>query len=166
MVADRIFHATVHPALFERTVVFKSVSSTACNPPSRTMRSSNPYYCLLLLFVSTLAYSHAAVAPILKTRPPTIKLPEETVSQDIVHFSKNLYQELGTSTGNDTEAVIDKYRPQFAELDKSTEGILGQTLASLAEIRLLDLQASVRHARRLQAVFQEFTKNPAVAENI
>lgn len=118
----------------------------------------------LLIFVSTLGFAHAGPAPSLKTRPRPVKTPE-AVQEDIVHFAKDLYKDLG-SVGNETDALVDKYRPQFAELNKSSDGQLGQTLSSLAEIRLIDLQASVRHARRLKAVFQEFTQNPAVGDAI
>lgn len=125
-----------------------------------------PHYlplCLLFL-ASTLEHTRAGLAPSLKSRPPPVKNPEVD-PEDIVRFTKNLYRDLGASWNN-TNAVVDKYRPQFAELNQTSDGQLGQTLSSLLEIRMLDLQASVRHARKMRSVFQEFMKNPAVGEAI
>jgi len=73
-----------------------------------------------------------------------------------VRFTKNLYQELGDHWGN-TTAVTDKYRDEFQDLNASTAGQLGETLSALFEIRMLDLQASVRHARKMRNVIQSFT---------
>ena len=106
----------------------------------------------------------AGLAPSLKSRAPIIKRPELN-PEEVVGFTKNLYKDLGASWNN-TNAVVDKYRPQFAELNQTSDGQLGQTLSSLLEIRMLDLQASVRHARKMRSVFQEFMKNPAVGEAI
>ena len=106
----------------------------------------------------------AGLAPSLKSRPPIIKRPELN-REEVVSFTKNLYKDLGASWNN-TDAVVDKYRPQFVELNQTSDGQLGQTLSSLLEIRMLDLQASVRHARKMRSVFQEFMKNPAVGEAI
>jgi hypothetical protein len=116
--------------------------------------------CLLLCLYTT----HSGLAPSLKSRPPLVNKPE-VAPEDIVRFTKNVYKELGNSWNN-TDAVIDKYRPQFQELNLTSSGQLGQTLTSLLEIRMLDLQASVRHARKMRSVFQEFMKNPAVSEPI
>jgi hypothetical protein len=111
--------------------------------------------CLLLcLFTGT----HSGLAPSLNPRPPLD-------AEDVVRFTKNLYRELGNSWNN-TDAVVDKYRPQFKELNQTSSGQLGQTLTSLLEIRMLDLQASVRHARKMRSVFQEFIKNPVANEPI
>lgn len=106
----------------------------------------------------------AGLAPSLKSRPPIIKRPELN-PEEVVSFTKNLYKDLGASWNN-TDAVVDKYRPQFVELNQTSDGQLGQTLSSLLEIRMLDLQASVRHARKMRSVFQEFMKNPVVGEAI
>jgi hypothetical protein len=116
--------------------------------------------CLLLCLSTT----YSGLAPSLKSRPPLVNKPE-VAPEDIVRFTKNVYKELGNSWNN-TDAVIDKYRPQFQELNQTSSGQLGQTLTSLLEIRMLDLQASVRHARKMRSVFQEFMKNPAVSEPI
>jgi hypothetical protein len=77
-----------------------------------------------------------------------------------VRFTKNLYKELGDHWGNAT-LVSDKYRDQFQQLNASTDGQLGQNLATLFEIRMLDLQASVRHARKMRAVIEALGEKTA-----
>ncbi len=113
----------------------------------------------LALFVSLLANpTETGLAPSLKTSHPAAvpKLDPD----DIVRFTKNLYKELGDHWGN-TTAVSNKYRDQFQNLNASTDGQLGSTLSALFEIRMLDLQASVRHARKMRSVIQAFTdSNP------
>lgn len=113
---------------------------------------------LLSFFVGT---AHAGVAPSLKTKPPSpaaAKLdPDEVVS-----FTKNLYKDLGSNwNAVNASVVTDKYRNQFQHLNESTAGQLGETLAALFEIRMLDLQASVRHARKMRAVIEAFAEKPA-----
>lgn len=119
--------------------------------------------CLLLL--ALISPGQSGLAPSLKSRPPLVKKPEVD-PEDIVRFTKNLYKDLGNNAWNNTAAVADKYRPEFLELNQTTAGQLGQTLSSLLEIRMLDLQASVRHARKMRSVFQSFVEKPAEDEAI
>ena len=123
------------------------------------MRALACLFCLSLLHTT-----HAGLAPSLKSRTPVVKKPEVD-PEDIVRFTKNLYKDLGNSWNN-TVAVADKYRPEFLELNQTSGGQLGQTLSSLMEIRMLDLQASVRHARKMRSVFQSFVENPREGEAI
>ena len=96
------------------------------------------------------------LAPSFKTRPAFVRKPELDPAA-VVHFTKNLYRDLGASgEANYTETVIDKYRPRFEQLNVSSDGRFGQALSSLLEMRMLDLQASVRHARRMQTVVRAF----------
>ena len=95
---------------------------------------------------------------------PSFKITHPTAPRldpdDVVRFTKNLYKELGDHWGN-TTAISDKYRDQFQNLNASTDGQLGETLSALFEIRMLDLQASVRHARKMRSVIQSFSgENP------
>jgi hypothetical protein len=53
--------------------------------------------------------------------------------------------------------IAEKYRGEFEQLDAHTGGRLGQTLNSLIEIRMLDLQASIRHAKRMHRLIDDFT---------
>jgi hypothetical protein len=91
---------------------------------------------------------------------PSFKITHPTAPRldpdDVVRFTKNLYKELGDHWGNAT-AISDKYRDQFQNLNASTDGQLGETLSALFEIRMLDLQASVRHARKMRSVIQSFS---------
>lgn len=116
---------------------------------------------LFLVLLANLGMpTRGGLAPSLKARPPLTKKPELD-PEEVVRFTKNLYRDLGNR--NDTAAVIDKYRPKFLQLNATSEGQLGQTLSSLLEIRMLDLQSSVRHARKMRSVFQSFAeKDPPV----
>jgi hypothetical protein len=91
---------------------------------------------------------------------PSFKITHPTAPRldpdDVVRFTKNLYKELGDHWGNAT-AISDKYRDKFQNLNASTDGQLGETLSALFEIRMLDLQASVRHARKMRSVIQSFS---------
>ena len=114
------------------------------------------FHLLSALVVLLLAnWVSAGLASSLKPGGPPAKKPELD-PQDVVSFTKNLYKDLGASWNN-TSDVTDKYKPAFRELDKSTDGALGQTLASLLEIRMLDLQTSVRHARKMRAVVESLS---------
>ncbi len=126
------------------------------------MRLSAYLPCLLLLAMASPTQS--GLAPSLKSRPSPVKQPEVD-PEDIVRFTKNLYKDLGNSWNN-TAAVADKYRPEFLELNQTTSGQLGQTLSSLLEIRMLDLQASVKRARKMRSVFQSFAEKQAGSEAI
>ena len=110
--------------------------------------------CSLLLALLLPSMVSAGLAPSLKPIPPKLH-PE-----DVVRFTKSLYRELGGQWGNAT-VISDKYRERFEELNASTEGSLGQTLSALFEIRMLDLQASVRHARKMRKVIQTLSGNNA-----
>jgi hypothetical protein len=67
----------------------------------------------------------------------------------VVLFAKNAYQELGARQGNIT-LVADLYKGEFDQLNSYTKGQLGDTLSGLFEIRTLDLQNSILHARKMQ----------------
>jgi hypothetical protein len=129
------------------------------------LRLGNPRYLpisLSLLGCLFLEPAETGLAPSLKASHPTApKLDPD----DVVRFTKNLYKELGDHWGN-TTLVSDKYRDQFQQLNASTDGQLGQNLATLFEIRMLDLQASVRHARKMRSVIQSFTEIPTPPASI
>jgi hypothetical protein len=109
-------------------------------------------YNTLLAFSTLVALSSAGLAPTLKT-PPVIANSKAFEPEAIVRFTKNLYKELGTNWDN-TTSVTEKFRDKFAKLNATTNGELGETLASLLEIRMLDLQASIRHARKMRGVLE------------
>jgi hypothetical protein len=107
--------------------------------------------------LSTLvALSSAGLAPSLKT-PPIIQ--SKSLDPDaVVRFTKNLYKELGSDWDN-TTSVAEKYRDKFNQLNETTHGELGDTIASLLEIRMLDLQASIRQARKMRGVLGVFAED-------
>jgi hypothetical protein len=116
---------------------------------------------LMMLSVTCLNQpAHAGLAPSLK--PHQQPGPAKHLDPDeVVRFTKSLYRDLGNSWNNAT-AVADKYRDKFLTLNATTEGQITQTLGTLFEIRMLDLQASVRHARRMREVIGSFVEKPAV----
>lgn len=91
------------------------------------------------------------------TRPPSPSPPQSPPQQDmVVQFTKKIYKDLGNNWNN-ASRVADKYRDEFDQLDQNTGGRLGETLNSLIEIRMLDLQASIRHAKRMHRLIDDFT---------
>jgi hypothetical protein len=116
----------------------------------------------LLLVLSTALFVDGGLAPSFKlTNPQAPKLDPD----DVVRFTKTLYKELGNNWGN-TTGVTDKFRDRFRDLNETTDGQLGQTLAALFEIRMLDLQASVRHARKMRSVVEAFSQEPDPIESL
>ena len=92
-----------------------------------------------------------------QTPPAPPRPPSTHPSRDsVVQFTKKLYRELGNNLGNAT-ALTRKYQGEFDELDESTGGALAETLTSMFEIRMLELQASIRHARKMRQIIDGFT---------
>jgi len=67
----------------------------------------------------------------------------------VEQFAKHLYQDLGASQGNVT-LVADQYQNDFDKLNESTQEQFGDSLRALFSIRLLDLQNSILHTRKMQ----------------
>lgn len=82
-----------------------------------------------------------------------------------MQFTKKLYRHIGNSLGNGT-ALADQFQGEFDQLDRRTGGRLGETLITLFEIRLLDLQASIRHARKMRQLIDGFTGKLVVPSSI
>lgn len=96
--------------------------------------------------------------PLFTPRPtpsPTLSQPAVNKQDLILQFTKKLYKDLGNNMGNITRTT-DKFQEEYDELDTITDGRLGPALTSLLEIRMLDLQASIRHARRMHQVLNGF----------
>ena len=77
-------------------------------------------------------------------------------------LSKKLYAELGRSAatnGTLMDALSSEFQDDFHKLNASTDGKLGQVLHSVFELRLLDTQASVRHARQMLDLVQLLVPN-------
>ena len=86
---------------------------------------------------------------------PPISLPVANKQDLILQFTKKLYKDIGNNFGNVTRTAA-KFKDEYEELDNITDGRLGPALTSLLEIRMLDLQASVRHARQMHQVLNGF----------
>lgn len=89
-----------------------------------------------------------------------ILVPAESSQDRILQFTKRVYRDLGNTVAGDNARTRDKFRDEYQTLDTLTNGRLGPALSSLFEIRLLDLQASVRHTRRMHKVLEEFMRKP------
>jgi hypothetical protein len=73
---------------------------------------------------------------------------------EMVDFSKRVYSAMGK---HNTTLVASEFRSQFDELNRRTDGELAKTLGAVFEVRLLDLQQSVRHARAMLDVINELS---------
>ena len=75
----------------------------------------------------------------------------------IVRVAKTLYSNLGDRQGNVT-LVADEYRGEFDQLNEITKGQLGDSLSALFAIRVLDLQTSILHTRKMQELLSSLLK--------
>jgi hypothetical protein len=66
-------------------------------------------------------------------------------------FSRRVYMDLAKLDWNAT-AVAGEFSDEFAQLTAGTEGGFGATLSALVELRMLDLQMSIRRARLMRDV--------------
>lgn len=73
---------------------------------------------------------------------------------DIVSFSKLMYSSL--ASGN-AAMLAERFRSTFDSLNQDEK--LGETLDIMYDMRLMDLQASIRHARKMKDVI-ELLKQP------
>lgn len=71
------------------------------------------------------------------------------MDSEVSPFFKQLYKALGDRDG-DVQSVVDAYRGRFQALD--TDGHLGAKLTALLDIRVLDLETSLKHIRTMYAV--------------
>jgi len=83
----------------------------------------------------------------------------------ILQFTKRIYKDLGNNMGNVTRTT-DKFKEEYDDLENVTDGRLGPALSSLLEMRMLDLQASIRHARRMHQVVVGFIGKDAEGVSI
>ncbi len=74
--------------------------------------------------------------------PPS---PAHPSASDIVSFTKRIYSALGNKKPID---LADDFKGEYATLN--SDGLLGEKLGTLQEMRLIDLQLSVRHARKMR----------------
>ncbi len=113
-----------------------------------------PHHVPVLLIVSLLmiAASDARVPKKHKTISEKARILHEQkkghsiAPSDVIIFSKNLYASMGHEN---ITMVAEDFQSKFDELDQGMNGRLAQTLGTLFEMKLMDLQQSVRHARAM-----------------
>lgn len=74
--------------------------------------------------------------------------------EQVVAFSKRMYSELGGKAQGNITLVSEEFQSEFDQINNSTHGDMGRSLISLFEIRMLDLQQSIHHARRMRDAVQ------------
>lgn len=85
----------------------------------------------------------------LNESPLTTPVPEGD-QDSVLKFTKRVYRDLGGKW-----AGADKYRGEYHQLNLQTGGHLGETLTALLDLRMLDLQESVKHAKRMREVVDD-----------
>jgi hypothetical protein len=68
-------------------------------------------------------------------------------TSDIVDMQKTIYSVLGQQ---EVSEIVSRFRPEFKRLD--VDGSLANTLDALYEMRLLDLQIAIQHAKKMRNV--------------
>ena len=79
--------------------------------------------------------------------PDTDTPPENLPSSTIVGFSKHLYSSLATEN---VTTITEHFRPAFKTLNQ--DGMLGDTLSIIYDMRITDLQTSIKHARKMKEI--------------
>jgi hypothetical protein len=97
-------------------------------------------------------------APTLKISPH-IRHPDAQWghADGFVRLAKNLYRDLDAKQGNLT-VIADQYQGEFDRLNETTKGQLGDSLSALFAIRVLDLQNSILHTRKMQELLSSLMK--------
>ena len=73
--------------------------------------------------------------------------PDSQHTRDVVDLQKTIYSVLGQY---DVPEIVSQFRPEFKRLD--VDGTLANTLDALYEMRLLDMQISIQHAKKMRSV--------------
>ena len=137
--------------------LFLSMMIGACFSVSDT----HYYYPQQTTTKTTIVSSSSSGAASSSLSPPfSLLLPELQEKQnkqrvsDIVDMHKTIYSVLSQYDEEKVpEEISSRFKSEFQRLD--TDGTLGSTLDSLYEMRLLDLQISVQHAKRMRRVLDD-----------
>lgn len=121
-----------------------------------------PYHLPILVAMSFILLTHTSDARVTNrvkkhhhtnhTTSPAVK-PTPFLPQKIIAFTRKMYSELGNST---EMHVTPHFQNEFDQLDAYTNGQLGHTLSALFEMRLIDLQMSIRRARIMRDAVHQF----------
>ena len=101
-------------------------------------------FTLIILILSLFA------APIDSSTIPGYASIDQRTS-DIVNMQKTIYSVLGQY---EVPEIVSRFRPEFERLD--IDGTLTNTLDSLYEMRMLDMQISIQHAKKMRSVLDAF----------
>jgi hypothetical protein len=99
-----------------------------------------------------------------KPHAKNASVPHGISPDNVVFISKRLYQELGHDHDHwnaSSAHVSEEFRGEFDQLNSYTDGELGRTLVELFEIRMMDLQTSIKHARRMRDAIAQLVDTAA-----
>jgi hypothetical protein len=94
----------------------------------------------------------APLPSVTKSTPPSTQNPN---NEDVVSFTERIYSALGTK--KTAELAVD-FKGEYATLN--WDGSLSEKLGALQEMRLQDLQLSVRHARKMRDLLDLLDAGP------
>jgi hypothetical protein len=127
---------------------------------------------LLLIFFFATLHSGTALVGVLRTTPtppPSPNLPNLAhafasydINVEIADFLKATYKDLGDNNGNTSETVSNR-QGEYNKLNAAVNGDLGEILSSVFDIRILELQLSLNHARNMQQVIANLDAHPDAA---
>ena len=106
-------------------------------------RSNNFSIISVLLLFSSFHFYACAAAATADSTTTTERM------QNIVNMQKSIYSVLGQY---DVPTIVSRFSPAFKALD--TDGTLIQTLDTLYEMRLMDMQISIDHAQKMRIVLE------------
>jgi hypothetical protein len=103
------------------------------------------------LFFSLCIVSFAAKADDFNLKALPINAEPDERTRDIVNMQKTIYSVLGQY---EIPEIVSRFKPEFQRLD--TDGTLSNVLDSLYEMRMLDMQISIQHAKKMRGVLDWF----------
>ena len=94
-----------------------------------------------------------------KGAPDNVKL--QTFKGDaIMRFTRSVYDDLGAF--DNVTQTVDKFRDRFLSLNETSDGMVGRVLDTLFELKMLDLQQSIRRAKQMHAVLNNLKASKLV----
>lgn len=116
-----------------------------------------PLLCALLLCAPASASRHPRRRTIttaaLRQKLAAVHGGHDQRTSDIVDLQKTIYSVLGQY---EIPEIVSRFKPEFKRLD--VDGTLANTLDALYEMRLLDMQISIQHAKKMRGVLNELGK--------
>jgi hypothetical protein len=126
-----------------------------------------PYHLPILVAMTLLLLAHSDARVSKKPHPIADKVRllhkrkmhsdrsvEPPSNGEILAFSGRMVRE---SWRKNVTSVADEFRNEFESINQATHGDLAKTLMGVFELRLLDLQHAVRHARAMVDIMQQLS---------